>query len=45
MLVVAFEVNLINNSKQWWVNTSATRYAYAEKKMFSNNKKTDGDNL
>jgi len=45
MLVVASEVNLINNSKQWWVNTSATRYAYTKKKMFSNNKKTDGENL
>ena len=32
---VVFEVNLIRNTKEWWVDTGATRHICSDKKMFS----------
>ena len=33
---VISEVNLVGgNTKEWWVDTGATRHVYSEKKMFS----------
>ena len=33
--VVVFEVNLVGNTKEWWVDTEATRHICSDKKMFS----------
>ena len=33
--VVVFEVNLVGNTKEWWVDTGATRHICSDKKMFS----------
>lgn len=32
--IIIFKVNLINNSKQWWVDNGVTRYVWAEKMIF-----------
>ena len=33
--VVVFEVNLVGDTKEWWVDTGATRHICSNKKMFS----------
>lgn len=35
LIVVVFEANLINNSKEWWIDIGATRHPCSEKEMFS----------
>jgi len=42
---VVFEVNLINNPKQWLVDTGATRYVCTKKRVFFTYKEVDGENL
>ena len=32
---VVFEMNLVENTKEWWVDIRATRHICSEKKMFS----------
>ena len=32
---VVFEVNLVGNTKEWWVDIGATRHICSDKKMFS----------
>ena len=32
---VVSEVNLVGNTKEWWVDTGATRHKCSDKKMFS----------
>ena len=44
--VVISEANLVENPKEWWVDTGATRYICADKKMFTSNSIVDnGDQL
>ena len=33
--IVVAEVNLVGNTKEWWVDTGATRHICSDKKMFS----------
>ncbi|KAI3446960.1 hypothetical protein Pfo_003625 [Paulownia fortunei] len=33
--VVVFEANLVDNSREWWVDTGATRHIYSNKEMIS----------
>ena len=36
LTVVISKVNLVgSNPKEWWIDTSATRYVCSDKKMFS----------
>ena len=36
LTAVIFEVNLVgSNPKEWWIDTSTTRYVCSDKKMFS----------
>lgn len=32
---VVFQVNLVGNTREWWVDTKATHHVYSERKMFS----------
>ncbi|KAL0416780.1 UNVERIFIED_CONTAM: hypothetical protein Slati_3509900 [Sesamum latifolium] len=32
---VVFEANLVDNSREWWIDTGATRHIYSDKEMFS----------
>ena len=44
--VVVFEVNLVGNTKEWWVDTGATRHICSDKKMFSSYEAiNDGEQL
>ena len=45
LLVVASEVNLIVNPKEWWVDTSATRHICSDKKMFTSYEIINGEQL
>ena len=41
-----FEVNLVGNTKEWWVDTGATRHICSDKKMFSSYEAiNDGEQL
>ena len=43
---VVSEVNLVGNTKEWWVDTEATRHICSDKKMFSSYEAiNDGDQL
>ena len=43
---VVSEINLVGNSKEWWVNTGATRHICSDKRMFSSYQEvTDGEHL
>ncbi|KAL0298967.1 UNVERIFIED_CONTAM: hypothetical protein Sradi_6556500 [Sesamum radiatum] len=44
---VVFEVNLVDNPREWWIDTGATRHICSDKEMFSNVvlKKTSGKQL
>ena len=43
---VVFEVNLVGNTKEWWVDTGATRHICSDKKMFSSYEAiNDGEQL
>ncbi|KAL0419311.1 UNVERIFIED_CONTAM: hypothetical protein Sradi_1344600 [Sesamum radiatum] len=33
--VVVFEANLVDNPREWWIDTSATRHICSDKEMFS----------
>ena len=36
LITIISKVNLVgSNSKEWWIDTGATRYVYSNKKMFS----------
>ena len=42
LLVVVSEVNFIgSNTKEWWVDTRATRHVFSDKKMFSSYQSID----
>ena len=44
--IVVSEVNLVGNTKEWWVNTEATRHICSDKKMFSSHEAiNDGEQL
>ena len=44
--VVVSEVNLVGNTKEWWVDTGATRHICSDKKMFSSYEAiNDGEQL
>ena len=43
---VVSEVNLVGNTKEWWVDTRATRHICSDKKMFSSYEAiNDGEQL
>ena len=43
---VVSEVNLVGNTKEWWVDTGATRHICSDKKMFSSYEAiNDGEQL
>ena len=43
---IVSEVNLVGNTKEWWVDTGATRHICSDKKMFSSYKAiNDGEQL
>ena len=43
---VVSEVNLVGNTKEWWVDTGATRHICSDKKMFSSYEASnDGEQL
>ena len=42
--VLVSEVNLVGNTKEWWVDTGAIRHICSDKKMFSSYEAiNDGD--
>ncbi|CAA0819356.1 Unknown protein, partial [Striga hermonthica] len=45
LTVVVQEVNLVNNPREWWVDTGATRHICADRDMFSTYTPTDGRKL
>lgn len=42
---VVSKVNLVGNTREWWVDTSATRHICANKTMFSSYQAVDGEEL
>ena len=43
---IVSQVNLVGNTKEWWVDTRATRHIYSDKKMFSSYEAiNDGEQL
>ena len=42
---VVSEVDLVGNTKEWWVDTGATRHVCSNKEMFSTYQASNGEQL
>ena len=43
--IVVFEANLVDNPKEWWIDTRATHHICSNRKMFSSYVQVDGREL